>query len=438
MSEKEQKKTPMDPIAKKNVVLMFWTLFMDIIGFSIIFPMFPRLAEFYLTNDFDNFFLISMFKMLNALGSMGSVGSIVLFGGLLGALYSLLQFFASPLWGSFSDRVGRRPTLLISLTGIFISYILWIFSGSFTLLLIARIIGGIMAGNMSVASAVVADVTTAETRSRGMAFIGIAFALGFIFGPAIGGILSQFDLSNSYPELVKYGINPFSVPAAFAAILTFFNLLFVFLKYEETLKEENKNKRSANILKLFAPRKVREVNLTNFAYFFFISLFSGMEFTLTFLAQDRLNYTPLENAYMFIFIGFCIAMVQGGYVRRKAQGKEKRVAIQGLVLLVPGLAILAYAKSSLVLYFGLFFLSIGSAMTIPTLTSLVSLFTAKDEQGENLGIFRSLGALGRVIGPVFAAVLYWKYSSETPYLIGAILLIIPMVLLSRIKQAQSS
>lgn len=438
MSEKEQKKTPMDPIAKKNVILMFWTLFMDIVGFSIIFPMFPRLAQFYLENDSNNVFLQGMFNMLNALSSMGSVGSIVLFGGLLGALYSLLQFFASPLWGSFSDRVGRRPTLLISLTGIFISYLIWIFSGSFTLLLLARVVGGVMAGNMSVASAVVADVTTSETRSRGMAFIGIAFALGFIFGPAIGGILSQFDLTQTNPGWVKYGINPFSIPAAFAAILSFFNLLFVFLKYKETLKDENKNLRSANVFKLFAPRKVREVNLTNMAYFFFISLFSGMEFTLTFLAQDRLNYTPLENAYMFIFIGFLIAMTQGGYVRRKAQGKEKKVALQGLVLLVPGLAILAYAQTSLIMYLGLFFLSIGSAMTIPTLTSLVSLFTAKDEQGENLGIFRSLGALGRVIGPIFAAVLYWKYSSQTPYLIGAFLLIIPMIFLSKIKQVQNS
>tara|TARA_B100001971_G_C18268046_1_gene596656 strand:- start:95638 stop:97992 length:2355 start_codon:yes stop_codon:yes gene_type:complete len=438
MPEQVQKSPPMDAHAKKNVKLMFWTLFLDIVGFSIIFPMFPKLAKFYLENDSDNIFLIKLFSMLDAMGSMGSVGSIVLFGGVLGALYSLLQFFASPLWGSFSDRIGRRPTLLISLSGIFISYLIWIFSGSFTLLLLSRIIGGIMAGNMSVASAVVADVTKSENRSKGMAYIGIAFALGFIFGPAIGGILSMFDLTESFPMLVSYGINPFSIPAAFAALLTFLNLFFVFKNYSETLSSENKNKRSANILKLFAPRKVREVNLTNMTYFIFISLFSGMEFTLTFLAQDRLGYTPLQNAYMFIFIGFLIAMTQGGYVRRKAQGNEKKVAQRGLIMLMPGLVLLAYAYNSFLLYLGLFFLSIGSAMTIPTLTSLVSLFTDKSQQGENLGIFRSLGALGRVIGPLFAAILYWKYSAKAPYLLGAILLILPLIILSGIKQEKSS
>lgn len=438
MPEQKQKSPPMEPKAKMNVKLMFWTLFLDIVGFSIIFPMFPKLAKFYLDNDSQNIFLTSLFKMLNAMGSMGSVGSIVLFGGVLGALYSLLQFFASPLWGSFSDRVGRRPTLLISLSGILVSYILWIFSGSFTLLLVSRMLGGIMAGNMSVASAVVGDVTKKENRSKGMAYIGIAFALGFIFGPAIGGILSQFDLTESYPHLVSYGINPFSVPAFFAALLTFLNLYFVFTKYEETLTEENKNKRSANILKLFAPRKERAINLTNMAYFVFISLFSGMEFTLTFLAQDRLGYTPLQNAYMFIFIGLMIAFTQGGYVRRKSQGHEKKTAIRGLVMLIPGLGILAIASNSFLLYLGLFFLSIGSAMTIPTLTALVSLYTNKSEQGENLGIFRSLGALGRVIGPLFAAIMYWKFSSQTPYLAGAVLLFVPIIILSAIKEQESS
>jgi len=434
MPEQKQKSPPMDPVAKKNVKLMFWTLFLDIIGFSIIFPMFPKLAEFYLKNDSDNFFLKSLFSMLDAVGSMGQMSSVVLFGGMVGALYSLLQFFASPLWGSFSDKVGRRPILLISLSGIFLSYVLWIFSGSFTLLLISRVIGGIMAGNMSVASAVVADVTKPENRSKGMAYIGIAFALGFIFGPAIGGILSLIDLTEMFPHLISFGINPFSVPAGFAALLCFINLTMVFRSFNETLSPENKTKRSANIFKLFAPRKVREVNLTNLTYFIFISLFSGMEFTLTFLAADRLNYTPMQNAYMFIFIGFIIALVQGGYVRRKAAiVGEKSIALKGLVTIIPGLLCLAFAQSSWLLYLGLFFLSIGSAMVIPTLTSMVSLFTDKSEQGENLGVFRSLGALGRVIGPIFASVLYWKFASQTPYIIGAVLLVLPIIILSRIS-----
>jgi ferrochelatase len=436
--EQKQKSPPMDPKAKANVKLMFWTLFIDIIGFSIIFPMFPKLAKFYLENDSNNFFLQGIFRLLNALSSMGNIGSIVLFGGILGALYSLLQFFASPFWGSLSDRMGRRPVLLISLFGIFLSYVLWIFSGSFTLLLLSRVIGGLMAGNMSVASAVVADVTRPENRSKGMAYIGIAFALGFIFGPAIGGILSHFDLTESFPHWINLGINPFSVPAAFAAVLTLWNFLRVFKNYDETLDQNNRTKRSANILKLFAPRKVREVNLANLSYFFFITIFSGMEFTLTFLAVERLSYSPMDNAYMFIFIGVIIALVQGGYVRRKAQAMgERNMAGRGLLLIMPGLVLLGYAYSSWQLYLGLLFLSMGSAMAIPTLTSLVSLYSDKSEQGENLGIFRSLGALGRVFGPISAALIYWKYSSLAPYLIGAVALFIPIMILFKIPKHQT-
>ena len=141
-----------------------------------------------------------------------------------------------------------------------------------------------MAGNLSVATAIVADVTSSENRSKGMAFVGIAFALGFIFGPAIGGLLSMIDLTQIYPDLVAYGINPFSVPASFAAILGLINFLLILSKYKETLKEKNATKRTSNPLKLFRPLPYPGVNRANIGYFLFITLFSGMEFTLTFLA----------------------------------------------------------------------------------------------------------------------------------------------------------
>src|SRR5690606_6324464 len=161
--------------------------------------------------------------------------------------------------------------------------------------------------------------------------------------------------------------------------------------------------------KVFKPFQNKNVNLTNYAYFLFISAFSGMEFTLTFLAVERLGNTSMQNAYMFIFIGFILAMVQGGYVRRKAHlVGEKKMALRGLMSIIPGLIIIAFTESYFVLYLGLFFLALGSAMVIPTLTSLVSLFTDQSEQGKVLGIFRSLGALGRVVGPVLASLLYWK------------------------------
>jgi ferrochelatase len=430
------KDNSLTPKAKKTIKIVFLTLFLDLIGFSIIFPMFPALAKYYIELDPNNYFLKLIFGSITSLtqASGSSMSSIVLFGGALGALYSLLQFFAAPLWGGISDKYGRKPILLVSVFGLFLSYVLWFFSGSFTLLIVARIVGGVMGGNLSTASAAVADVTTRENRSKGMAFVGIAFALGFIFGPALGGILTMFNPLDLFPQYESIGVNPFSYAALLAAVLSLINFFYILFKFEETVDPSAKHhKRSSNILKLLKPLPYRDVNLTNYSYFLFISAFSGMEFTLTFLAVERMSFTSMDNAYMFIFIGFIIAMVQGGYVRRKAnQIGEKKMAIQGLISIIPGLLLIAYAQSHLLLYMGLFFLAVGSAMAIPTLTSLVSLNTPTHEQGQSIGIFRSLGSLGRVIGPVFASVIYWKMGSHFPYILGSIFIILPIIILSKV------
>jgi ferrochelatase len=434
--------------SKRVLKLMFLTMFMDLIGFSIIFPMFPAMAKYYLSVDSDNFFLSGMMNLISNLQTISlnadgtpQMSTVVLFGGLLGAIYSILQFIAAPIWGGISDRIGRRPVLLISIAGLLLSYIIWIFSGSFTLLIAARFIGGLMSGNLSIASAVVSDVTDEKNRSKGMAVIGIAFALGFVFGPALGGILSLYNPILHHPEWEVLGVNPFSTPAALAAILSFVNLITVYKLFPETHKEGSRStmKRSINPLVLFKPLPYKGVNLTNLAYFFFITAFSGMEFTLTFLAVERLGYTSLQNAYMFIFIGFWIGMVQGGYVRRKAhQVGERKMSFQGLVALIPGLVLLAFAQGPVMLYSGLFFLSIGSAMTIPCLTSLQSFYSPKGVQGQSLGIFRSLGALGRVIGPIYAALVYWKFGSVYAYLTGAVLILLPIIIVKMLPEPEKS
>jgi MFS family permease len=188
-------------------------------------------------------------------------------------------------------------------------------------------------------------------------------------------------------------------------------------------------------LNLFKPLPIKGVNLTNLSYFFFITAFSGMEFTLTFLAVERLGYTSMDNAYMFIFIGFVIGMVQGGYVRRKAHDVgEKKMALRGLSLIAPGLVLIAFTKMPWMLYAGLFFLAVGSAMVIPCMTSLVSLYSPKNMQGQSLGIFRSLGSLGRVIGPVYASLIYWRYGSVVAYISGAFLVFLPVSILSRLPE----
>ena len=442
MPEQTYENPPLTKEAKSTMSIVFLTLFLDLVGFSIIFPLFPSLAKHYLQYDGDNYFLNLIFNSVSSLTAAGGVtdkiSGIVLFGGALGALYSFLQFIAAPLWGTISDRIGRKPVLLVSVFGLAVSYLLWFFSGSFTTLIIARFIGGIMGGNISTATAVVADVTTSKNRSKGMALIGIAFAFGFILGPAMGGIFSLIRLDELYPSLVQYGVNPFSTPALVAFLLSLFNVIWIAKKFKETLPEEKRGKgemnRSVNPIKLFKPLPYPGVNLVNVGHFLFLLAFSGMEFTLTFLAMERLGYESIDNAYMFIFIGFIIAMVQGGYVRRKAaQVGEKKMAIQGILFSIPGLILIAYASNSFLLYCGLFFLATGSSMTVPTLTSLVSLLSPPEVQGKSIGIFRSLGALARVFGPLAAAIIYWRIGDSAPYLIGSLFLLIPVLMISKVK-----
>lgn len=441
MEQPKMKSPPMSDKAKSTLKIVFLTLFLDLVGFSIIFPLFPSLAKYYLEVDSQNYFLNLIFGSITKLTQDGgaNIESIVLFGGALGALYSFLQFLAAPVWGTLSDRVGRRPILLISVFGLAVSYLLWFISGNFTMLIFARFIGGIMGGNISTATAVVGDITDKENRSKGMAIIGISFALGFIVGPALGGILSLVRLDLIFPDLVKFGVNPFSAPALLAFLLCMFNVFWVWKKFEETLPEEKRGQkesdRSVNPLILFKPLPYKGVNLTNFGHFLFLAAFSGMEFTLTFLAVERLSYTSMQNAYMFIYIGFLIVLTQGGYVRRKANIiGERNMAMRGLVTLIPGLILIGLAHSSLMLYAGLFFLSIGSSMVIPCLTSLVSLYTPAEYQGRSIGIFRSLGAFARVVGPIAASLIYWKFGDSYPYFLGALFLIIPIIMVKMLPE----
>lgn len=439
-------KSKMPTENKTALKVIFFTLFLDLIGFSIIFPLFPALVKYYLDIDPNNFFLKGILDAVESFILFGGQGSasatpIVLFGGALAAIYSLLQFICSPFWGSLSDRIGRKPILLLSITGSVIGYLIWFFAGSFTLVVLSRLVTGIMAGNISTATAVVGDITTKSNRSKGMAIIGVAFGIGFVIGPTLGGIFSLVDLSEIYPHLKSWGINPFSMPAFVAFALSLINLVWVAARFKESLPPEKRNTqkehhRTSNILKLFQPLPYRNVNLINFSNLFYTMAFAGMEFTLTFLAFERLGYSPMQNAYLFIYIGVLLALIQGGVVRRSAHKVgERKMALLGLLLLIPGLFAISWAWSSFVLYVGLTFLSIGSAMVIACLSALVSLFTPENEQGKSVGVFRSLGALGRVLGPIAACLIYWKYGSGAPYTIAAIFMLLPIFLIVAANQS---
>lgn len=431
----------LDPNARSVLRIVFITLFIDLVGFSIIFPLFPSMLAFYQANEAPD----SLFGWLHAglerfTAFAGAAdqgwGIIILFGGMLGSIYSLLQFLCTPLLGALSDRYGRRPVLIASLIGLLLSYALWFFARSFTLLLLARFIGGIMSANISTATAIVADVTTPRTRSKGMAIIGIAFGLGFILGPALGGISSLFDLTAHWPGLAAYGVNPYSMAAAVAVTFTFYNLISVAFFLPETrplaARDETRAARTIDPRVLLSTQAYPGVSRTNLSYFLFLLAFSGMEFSLTFLAVDRLQYTPLQNTYMFLFIGLVLTVTQGTYVRRQSvRIGSKAIALQGLAAVIPGLTLVGLAgifQSSLILYAGLLLLAAGSAMATPCLTALASVYTPENDQGRILGIFRSLGALARAVGPLFACVLYWRLGPSTAYFLGAAFLLVPLLL----------
>lgn len=429
--------------AQKRTTLgiIFLTLFIDLVGFSIIFPLFPAMLDHYLGREAPDSLFGEFYRTLIRWTGDDASGQSkwlvqALFGGILGSLYSLLQFVASPMWGRLSDRWGRRPVLIITVGGLALSYLGWMLSATFVGLVVSRVLSGIMSGNLATATAAVADITPPKDRAKGMGIVGAAFGLGFVVGPGIGGALSFVDLS-SWGSMW----HPFSAAAAGALLLSTINLVWIITHFKETRRPEDAPvvQTSVNPFRLFGGQFGSAVRNTNLSNFLFILAFSGMEFTLTFLVRQRFEWGPGGLAGVFIYAGLILALVQGGVVRRVApRYGEKRVAIVGQVLIMPGLILLAIAQSIPVLFAGLTLMSIGSALTIPTLSSLVSLHTSKTQQGAALGRFRSAGALARAIGPLLAGWTYWRFGASVPYLAGAALLILPVWILTRVPPADRS
>ena len=429
---------------RQTLPIIFLTLFLDLVGFSIIFPLFPAMLDYYLPQGADSSLLgkliapISQWAIHTGAEDPRFMTS-VLFGGILGSLYSILQFICAPLWGAYSDRNGRRAVLLLTIAGLALSYLAWFFAASFWVLVLARVLGGIMGGNLSVATAAVADVTSRQKRSSGMAIVGIAFGLGFLVGPAIGGLCARINLLEIFPRLEAYGVNPFSLPALLSLVLTLINWLWVASRFKETLP---KAKRAAihsgeskpPIFHLLSSPSAA-TRRTNLTYLIYMLAFSGMEFTLTFLAVERFHFSPAQNGGMFVYIGLILIFVQGGIVRLLAPRLgEKRLALAGLACGVVAFAILSFALQLGVFFLALAVMAFSIGLVSPTMSALVSLYAPEETQGRELGIFRSAGSLARAIGPIVAAILYFIYGSSSAYLFGAALVVLPLLIALKLPQ----
>lgn len=414
--------------SKRRVGVIWLTVFIDLVGFSIIFPIFPAMLEWYLPRAGENSFLHALIGALESVVPAGhrDFYVAVLFGGFLGSLYSFLQFVSAPLWGRLSDRHGRRRILLITTSGTALAYLIWVVSGQFWVLLVSRILAGVMAGNIAVATAAIADLTDRENRSRGMALVGVAFGLGFILGPVLGGLGSLVQLTDSYGE-AAFALNPFSFPALLALVLSLINVLWIWRVFPETLPEENRSDPAASEKRplLRFGSRLPDVRRGLRVYFLFIFAFSGMEFTLTFLALERLAYDAHQMPLLFLFVGIVLALTQGFLVRRYGHRfGERNFVTLGLLSSFIGLILLSYGDTTGVFYGGLGFLGFGVGCVSPSLASLVSLYTPLDRQGATQGSFRSTGALGRALGPFFGAGLFGLLGSSPAYLAAAFLMVL--------------
>ncbi len=431
---------PSEAPRRLSLGVIFLTLYIDLIGFSIIFPLGPELLDHYLKTDGQSGVLAWILAQLASLGhALGNDNGFtaVLFGGVLSSFFSILQFVFAPFWGALSDRRGRRGVLRWTVAGTALGYLVWVCSGSFWLFLLSRIVSGAFSGNLSVATAAVADVTTRQERSKAMGLVGAAFGLGLVTGPTIGALTAHVNLLAHHPSLARFGINPFSVPALIALVLCLVNLVWITLRFDETLSDaaraNARDPRIKNPLRAILSLDNANIRRANIVAFIFSVAFVAMESSLTFLAAQRFNYTSRQNGYLLGFLGLCSIVVQGWLVRKLLKtSSEIRVLTGGLAATAAGLLVMGFAPTPALLYVGVALLALGNGFVNPSTTGLISLYAGVEEQGRVLGIFRSLGSLSRAITPVLAGVMFWTFGGASVFAVGAAFSLLALVLATRL------
>lgn len=356
------------------LIIIFVTVFIDLIGFGMVIPILP----FYASSEQ---FQATPFEI-----------------GLLFSIYSWMQFFFSPILGRLSDTYGRRPILFISLLGSAVGYFVIGAAGTLVLVFFGRIIGGITGGNISTAQAYIADITTRENRAKGMGLFGAAFGLGFILGPALAGILSQ------------YGVH---VPFYFAGLLSLVNAAALYFILPESLKPEaraNKPARRGRIAEMFTSLGDAHFRTIAIVYFLLITAFSIMTYAFVLFTAFTFEYNAEENGYLFAYVGLIAIIMQGGVFGVAAkQFGEARLAVFGCIVLTISLFVMPYSSPNLGGLAGLLivlaFLSFGNAFASPALASLASKNAGDHEQGQVMGVMQSGASLARAIGPLIGGIL---------------------------------
>jgi MFS transporter, DHA1 family, tetracycline resistance protein len=384
--------------------IVFLTVFLDLLGFGIVLPLMPIYAQ------------LPQFH-----ASSTEIGWLM-------AVYSLMQFIFAPLWGRMSDHVGRKPILIIGLFGSAAAHLVYGLAGSLTVLFLARVVAGVSGANLATAQAVIADVTSPDKRAAGMGMIGAAFGLGFVLGPALGGLLSGPDFGN-HPEYAPYA----------ASLLCFLNGVMGIILLPETRRSDGQRKQWVSPLSVepwklaFGQSLVAMLLLVSMLL---ITGFASFEVALPLYGKLKLGWSLTSVGYFFAYVGVLITLVQGVLVRRVVPWLgEVRTAAAGFVLLILAFVMLAAAPGPGMLLVIAVPLTVGFGLLTPSLSSLLSRITSSDTQGTVMGLYQSVNSLGRVIGPAlggffFATEAAGMHGPVAPFVAACVMLVPAMVLLS--------